>query len=515
MRNSIFLLAIFFAIDVHSQTTFQKIYKNLNQDAYGKGYCLTNDGNYMIVCQQADMFSSINYLVKVDPFGNVLWRRDYEGLDGFSSIIQTRDGGYAISTSTDSLLGDFDMCILKIDSFGNVQWCKLYGLGVSLDFPSKLIQDPNGAFLLTGGGINNLTTARSAIIVKTDSSGNLLWDKIVDGPGSAYLSHASFTNDGGIIVTGTYSTSIVSGLWMMKLDSSGQTSWSHCYGNTFYGTVSFQTNDGGYITSGSGHSPGIPEGYMLLKSDSNGNVQWCKVYSDAISVPDLIINADGDYVMAGTHQNGINDSANVYLIKTNTLGDTVWTRFYEIDTVTYRGESGNSILQTPDGGYLVGGQAVEYQSSYTDIYLLKTDANGNAGCNLVHHPITIESIVPSIDTSVMIRNGIIIASIIPASAVSQITDTTLCLHDWINEYENIFSLDVYPNPATDQIMINTSAFSEPELMLEVKDVLGRNIIRRKVYQGNLQLDVSNISRGIYLIGLTGKESFGRSTFYKQ
>jgi hypothetical protein len=513
MRNYLFLLAIFFAVQAKPQTTFQKIYKNLNYSEYGNDYCIAADGNYMIAAQHSDGTNSIASLMKVDALGSILWRKNFPDLVRFFSITQTLDGGYALSG-----FSNFDMCILKTDSSGNVQWCKLFGLSNSTDYPLELIQNPNGEFFLVGQGTDDLTSDMHAFILKTDSTGTLIWDKIITTGSFApvYASHCSFTNDDGIIVTGSYTINSVVKLLMMKIDSSGNTMWTRCYGNNFFGQASFQTDDGGYISSGSGRSASINYGFVLIKTDSVGNLQWSKVYSDALVSHDLLIDPDGNFVLAGTYENTSDDSASIYLLKTDQQGDTIWTRFYETNSqLGYRGEYENSILQTPDGGFLLGGQADINHSAYTDIYLLKTDADGNTGCNLVQRPITIESITPTFDTTVIVTSGVLTASIIPASSISQITDTTLCLHDWINEYENIISLDVYPNPATDQITINTSAFSESELLLEVKDIMGRNVIQRKVYPGNLQLDVSNISRGVYLIVLRGKKSCGRSIFFKQ
>jgi len=521
MKNYLTLLFAVLFLQSRAQTTFQKIYGNTNTDERGNGYCISTDGNYMIASHDFDGSTSLACLMKVDVMGNILWRKVYPGLDGFNSIITTIDGGYAIGGFSDSLNspGDLDMFILKTDNSGNPQWCKYYGLNSSTDTPSELMQDQDGNFFMTGRGSDNLTVSGSAFIIKTDSTGSLLWDKIIysASPWFLFASHISPTNDGGVIVTGASQVNNSVGLRIMKIDLSGQVSWSRCYGNNFYGQVTLQTNDGGYITSGSGYSPGISYGYVLLKSDSMGNFQWCKVYSNAISLPDLIINADGDYVLAGTHQDAFLDSANIYLIKTNPQGDTIWTRFYEIDTLLgYQGESASNILQTSDGGYLVGGNAINHQTDFSDIYLLKTDADGIAGCNQVYRQIIIESITPSVDTSITVASGILTSSILPTAANYPTPDTTLCLYDAINEFENTIPLNVFPNPASDNITISTLAFDESELLLEVKDIIGKSIIRKKIANEKfITVDVSSLSKGIYVISLSGKSGIGKRVFCKQ
>jgi len=521
MKNQLTLLFTVLLLQSEAQTTFQKIYGFASSDESGYGYCISTDGNYMVASHDFDGSVSMASLMKVDVTGNVLWRKVYPGLDGFNSITTTIDGGYAVAGLTDSLNspGDYDMFILKTDNSGNPLWCNIFGLGLNTDSPTDLIQDTDGNFYLTGRGSTTILVSGSAFIIKTDSTGSLLWDKIIFSATPWYLftNHISPTNDGGVIVTGTSPVNNSVGLLIMKFDASGQVSWSRCYGNDFYGYVSYQTNDGGYISSGTGSSPGIQNGYVLLKSDSMGIVQWCKVYSDAISYPDLIINADGDYVMAGTHQDGIVDSANIYLIKTDPLGDTIWTRFYEIDTlIGYGGEVAKSIIQSSDGGYLVGAKAIDQQTDFGDIYLLKTDADGIAGCNRVYRQIIIESVTPPVDTSISFSSGLLQASIIPLAVNLLIPDTTLCLYDVINELENIIQLNLYPNPTSSSIKVSTATFDDQELLLEVKDLMGRSIIHKKVPGGNeVDVDVSILAKGIYVIRISGKNKTGMSYFCKQ
>jgi hypothetical protein len=517
MKNYLTLFFLFNFFYSYSQVTFQKIYKNQSYPEFARSYCRMSNDNYVIAGQQN--YVGTAFVMKVDPSGNILWRKLYPGIKSFNSIITTSDGGFAIAGTSDSLSpGNLDMCILKTDSAGTFQWCKLFGYGSSNDSPLNLIQLQSGEFILSGQGYDSFNNTAVAYIIKADASGTLVWDKtfMQTGQSNIYVNHVSPTNDGGLIATGQQVINNTYKFLIMKLDPSGLVSWANNYGNNFSGRFSFQTSDGGYISSGFGSSPNISGGLVLLKSDSNGSLQWCKVYSDAISSLDFLVNHDNDYVVATTHQDGIVDSANIYLLKINPLGDTIWTRFYDIDPqLGYRGEGAYNILQSFDEGYIVGSQADDAQTDRTDIYNIKTDANGLAGCNQVYRQIIIETITPSNDPNITLASAVLIDSITVGDLASAIQDSTLCSYDLVEEHHREFRIEVYPNPTSDYINIFTP-FSPGELNLEINDLMGRKILHMKISSGTAEkINVSNFSKGVFIICFKGKNESGVSYFCKQ
>jgi len=158
----------------------------------------------------------------------------------------------------------------------------------------------------------------------------------------------------------------------------GDTLWTRTYGgsDTDYGRCVQQTTDGGYVITGQTKSFGA--GYYdmyLIKTDVNGDTLWTRTHGgSAYDVAEFVQQTDdGGYIIVGNTASfgaGLND---VYLIKTDANGDTLWTR-------TYGGTSadrGYSVQQTSDGGYIIGGYTESFGAGGKDFYLVKTDANGD------------------------------------------------------------------------------------------------------------------------------------------
>jgi len=154
-------------------------------------------------------------------------------------------------------------------------------------------------------------------------------------------------------------------------------SFAKTYGGTNYDKAYSvkQTYDGGYIVAGYTASFGAG-GFdiFLIKTDASGNVQWAKTYggtSDDVAFS-VQQTSDGGYIVAGAAASfGV--GVDIFLIKTDANGNVQWAK-------TYGGTStdlAESVRQTSDGGYIVAGHTYSFGAGGRDIFLIKTDANGN------------------------------------------------------------------------------------------------------------------------------------------
>ena len=186
------------------------------------------------------------------------------------------------------------------------------------------------------------------------------------------------TVDGGYIVIGTTSSNSWGNTdsYLLKVDSVCNYEWSKVIGgsNNDWGYSIKETFDKGFIIASTSNSYGNG-GYnaVLNKRDSLGNHVWRKVYGgqDWDFVYSVVQTYDSSYVFCGETYNNTNGFSDVYIVKTNPVGDTLWTRTYGGSLV----DKGNCVIETSDSNIVVAGVRNTVSDS-TDVYLIKLTANG-------------------------------------------------------------------------------------------------------------------------------------------
>jgi len=303
----------------------------------GQGYCvqLTSDGGYIIVGFRGAPFNTKKlWLIKTDSLGDTSWTRTYgEEYNGRGYFVEvTDDGGYIITGSMPSS-GSGDMFLLKTDSYGNTLWERIYGDAGS-DVGHCVRQTADGGYIITGRTAPNVDAKNRLWLVKTDGNGNKLWDKSYWGISEANSASYSVqqTADGGYVIVGEKDELIAlaeGDLWLLKTNANGDTMWTQTYGvNPGYaewGESVRQTPDGGYIITGVRNSQ-LFRGHdlWLLKTDSLGDTLWTQTYrsgqSGGIATGHCVqLTTDDGYIVSGRRNNS------AWLLKTDSLGDTTST----------------------------------------------------------------------------------------------------------------------------------------------------------------------------------------------
>lgn len=360
----------------------------------------TADGGYALAGYSSSFGGGNNFwLVKTASTGTMLWNKTYGGLgtDEARSLIQTRDGGYALAGYTDSFgAGLFDFFFVKTDSAGNMFWNRTYG-GTGLDRAYSVVQTRDMGYALAGYTNSSGAGLNDFLFVQTDSTGANPISETYGGQISETAYSVIQTLDGGYALGG-YTASLGAGqndFWIVKVKAEidlehqmnlGGTAllsgWSRTYGGTSTDVAlrMIQTGDGGYALAGFTRSYGEgQEDFWLVKTSWAGDVLWSRTYggSNYEDANSLIQTSDEGYALAGfTYSYGVGDR-DFWLVKADANGNAQWNRTY--------GASGTdwaySVIQTGDEGYALAGYTQSFGPGLQNFWLVKTDAAGNMQWN--------------------------------------------------------------------------------------------------------------------------------------
>jgi len=341
------------------------------------------------------------------------WMRTFGGsdLDAGISVQQTRDGGYIVTGGTSSLgFGGKDIWLIKTDSNGTRLWHTTFG-GPNEDTGLFVQQTSDDGYVVIGGTLSYGSGGQDIWLIKTDSSGRKEWDKTFGGPNDDVGRSIQQTSDGGYIITGwTFSLDPrVTNLWLIKTDANGDKIWDRAFGG--HGDVgrsiqqtgdgdevitgwtfslssgdadidqistAQQTKDGGYIVIDRAYpQDSNAQDLRLIKTDSSGRMEWNRTFggsSDDVGASIQQTDDDGYIITGYTRSSGAGEE-DLWLVKTDSSGHVLWERTFGGSDI----DEGFSAQQTEDGGYVVTGYTRSFGSGDGDLWLLKTDPNGDVG----------------------------------------------------------------------------------------------------------------------------------------
>ncbi|TET45131.1 T9SS type A sorting domain-containing protein [candidate division TA06 bacterium] len=358
-----------------AQITFERTYGGAMED---RAFCVqqTADGGYVLVGLTSSFGAGFEdvYVVKTDSIGDPIWTRTYGGssFDDAAFVEQTNDRGYIIA-GTAFVIADsaFRIYLIKTDSLGDSLWTRTYGNSLA-DFGSCVRQTKDGGYIVAG-----VYSYNDVYLIKTDSVGDSLWSGVYGDFTPEYGYGVQETDDGGYIVVGRYFAGPRNDVYLVKTDSIGNALWTKTYGgdDSDVGYCVEQTGDGGYVLVGYTSSFGAgQEDIYLIRTDSSGDTLWTRTYGGNSLDWGYLVHetSDGGYVICGGTWSFGPGHIDAYLIKTDSFGDTIWTR-------TFGGFSedwGSCVQITDDGGYVVAGWAASFGAGNYDFYLIKTDSLG-------------------------------------------------------------------------------------------------------------------------------------------
>ncbi len=368
---------------INAQTQWQRTIGGTNHD---NANCIiqTTDGGYAIAGYTFSYAAGYEdmYIIKCNGSGTIQWTKTIggSGADIANSIIQTSDGGYAIAGNTyDYSSTTADWFIVKIDAGGTIQWVRTINKA-AYDYACSIVQTTDGGFAISGVSATGGVFSSDMLIVKLNSAGNFQWSKTYGGSHDEPAYCIIQTADGGLAFAG-YSNSFgpYNVFNIIKTDSSGNILWNRLIGETGTGSHIYsviQSSDGSFVLAGEFTPTGTGNYDMyIVKINSSGTILWTRTvagsgYDMAYSVTQT---TDGGFVLGGYTNSYGSGGYDMYIVKLNSSGSLQWSK-----TVGGTGdEQALSIIKTTDGGFIAAGYSSSFGNGGKDIFIVKFDTSGN------------------------------------------------------------------------------------------------------------------------------------------
>jgi len=291
-------------------------------DNYAYSIVICNNGGYAAAgFKTGPGFAQDVFLVRLDNNGDTLWTKQYGTplVEEGYCIQQTTDLGFIISFDQQ---GGYSG-LIKTDSLGNEQWTKKYRGVDDLSFKS-VFELSTGGFVLSGRLIVDSTNEWKGALLRTDTNGDSLWLKDYANNGGAEFMDAKETTDGNIIAAGrslSFVSSSYTDFYMVKTDTQGTILWEKLVGGDYmdecYSLA--ECTDGAFILAGTTYPPPTNAQAFLVKINSTGDSLWSVQYggNGIESLFSVAETFDYGFAAVGFSTSFTNG---VYLIKTNTIG---------------------------------------------------------------------------------------------------------------------------------------------------------------------------------------------------
>ncbi len=407
----------------------------------------TSDNNFIVFGDAilgSDAINSRLMLLKIDTLGNIVWHFNYaiSNQSYYGSIHETADKGFILASF--SMASSF--LLTKVDSNGVLQWCKSFSIPNTICWYSTAAQIADNGYLYYGGAFDRNTNVLTSLIMKFDSSGNMVHSYEVPGGGSVFNQSDFYKID-----SDAYLLPCISG--NICFDSTGNVLWEkRLNGTVFNQSASCRLTNNNIAITGDG-SNSFPSSFLYLEIDSTNSIVKSKMFASGYYQ---------DYAL--------------------------------------------SICPSGNNGAAITGYS--YNSNFLpdscDIYLVKVDSNGVSGCNEANafssYHTAYDSVLPIVLTT---------TNKIPLAINDTITITPLtinqeiyCISTSISGTESVQSdISISPNPFTNELRIYSG--DRGEVMLY--DLTGKEILRHRIFEGETTISEEKISPGVYLLRyLNGK-----------
>lgn len=433
---------------------------------------IATDSNYFVasfVTDYSNFYRSC--LQSIDTNGNLLFVKTigkpnwYFKPGSSSSMIMANDSTIVLAGTVYDAGTQYLVNLIKYNLLGDTLWTKQFGDSIHEYVSFQCKQTLDKGYILVGAMDDGSST--QALLIKTDSLGNLLWEQNYGGTGEEYGYSVCLMPDKGFLLAGK-TTSFGNGssnAYLVKTDSLGNQVWFKFYGTPYdeYATNIISTSDGKYVYSGfRGSSTQDYSWPSLTKIDSAGNQKWDKIYGPlkfGTALYGLQEINNGDIIsVGGVEYQGLRMDGLV--IKVDSLGNQVWYRHPNLLSGSNSVNILYDLLITNAGDIIACGTVspMAPDTGSQDIWLIKLD---EWGC-----------------------------------------DTLNCQYAGVDEIDRHHSVKIYPNPGNGDFTLQVENFSSNnKAKLEVFDAYGRMVYSQMLSAKHTNVSLPNLCNGIYIVRL--------------
>ena len=359
-KNSITYLAILVFVVLGNSCSTNKLTFGGNGDDEMRSIVETRDDGYAMVgiTKSKGKGQEDIWLLRLDDNGAKLWDRTFgtPDKDIASSIIETEDDGYAIAGRTWNKKDNrWNAWIIKVDNRGTTVWDKIIDKG-GWDVASSIVEAKDGNYAIAGRTTSRDNGKWDAWIFLLEDNGTEIWSKVFGDEDRDIASSIIETEDGNYTIAG-WTESKGDGkddAWVIHIDKEGTLIWDKTFGgyNYDYALSITQTDDYGYAIAG-WNSSTSRGGYdaWVIRLDGNGNKLWDKTFGELSNdkAYDIIQTRDGGFTIIGSTEN--KKSSNIWVVHINNEGTKLWDKTFD----NKEHGKGISILQSRSDKYVALG----------------------------------------------------------------------------------------------------------------------------------------------------------------
>ncbi len=318
--------------------------------------------------------------ITTEPNPSVKFEKSLGGAldDQAKSVLVKNNALYVFGTTKSFGEPNGDHYLLKLDLNGNILFEKTYG-GALAEEGFKILTTKDGNLLLVGSTESTTSNQKDVHVIKVDTAGNLLWENIFGGPLDDWPNTVIETSRNEFCIVGT-TESYGAGardIYLIWVNQDGNLLSEIYHGESGIdgGADLLEVENNNLLLFGYTENYGaVNRDLYLLKMNSLGDSIWAKIYggNDYEESQKLVKTQKGDFLLHG-HSASTDPIHDMYTVKVDNTGNPIWAKNYGGTSH----DGGQAMLINSEGNYVLIARSTSFGAGDRNIYMVTTNTNGD------------------------------------------------------------------------------------------------------------------------------------------